>query len=222
MNLPITKNIDWVQGLLGDLESFYVPGDYSSHEITFGAKTSESLTADNVILKGNAAAGGSDDLISADYSNGQTKITIKSYYSDLSSTTEDYLYYNITADNGSERVILFRGVINVIHTLIPDADSPTYTTELARRWIFKLTPPDTFEDVLEAVNFEGDLSVSLSDNEITITSTAAEFTDAFDARGKGVSVSQKIDSNTYKVWLVPNWDSDYDFIVIDFFKYVGA
>lgn len=223
MIFPLEKNIVIPQGYAGELDAFWVPGDYTSHELYFEAKTSKSLSADTVIQKANAAAGGSDTVLASVLDGVHTKITPLLYYSDLQTNTTETLYYQLVAENASERVILYKGKITVLFAVIADADAITYSLNLAKRWVFKLTPPDTIADVLTAANFSGTLSASVSGDVITITSTEEEFTESFQVtKTTGVSIGYYVDANTYKINLIPAWDTDYSYVIIDFYKLTGA
>lgn len=223
MRLPIEQDIKWTQGFFGNLDSLYIPGNYSDHKLVLEGKTSESLSAAATVQKANAAAGGSDSLLASSYAAGRTKITPLAYYSDLQNVTNDYLYYTLVAENDSERVILAVGKIIITKTVVADADAVTYSLDLAKRWIFKLESDGTMTDILTAANFSGTLSASLSGDVITITSTADEVTDSWQvAKTTGVSIGYKVDVNTYKIQLIPAWDSDYGHVIIELYKIEGA
>jgi hypothetical protein len=82
-----------------DRLSLSVPGDWSSHKLSFGVKIDKEVTGDLLIRKRNTLAGGGDQELTATYENNATTIKISLNDVDSQSFTIAKMYYDVIAND---------------------------------------------------------------------------------------------------------------------------
>jgi phage gp36-like protein len=122
-------------------------------------------------------------------------------------------------DNGES--ILTRGTIgglriNTDKTKDEDAEVANMS-DITSLYIRVQIKPNGDCTTLESY-YAGNLTYALSGDRLTITSDRNIFDPEVGSDSKKVNVCEYRNSTTFDVWLVPNWENDYEYVVIEIFK----
>jgi len=214
---PIVSNITMEQGYKGEV-ILWRAGDWTGHTIKFGMKDNLSDETEDL----TKLSTGIDEL-STTYLSGMTMFTISFDQADTTVLTAGVFEYNIWAYDNSERVPIFKGKFILNQAVVTDAMSataPTYITPAyTSRYMFMLTPPDTFTTLITPSGFDGTLSVALDGDVIVISSTEDDFDNRFGTDHiRGYASEWRVSASEYRIRLAPGWETGFETIIVDFFK----